>query len=219
MSCNNRSPKTEQGRNLFICSHCNSRLEAGSRQTTTRCARCRPCIRSHILLAGPLPDNGSIIFPLYLTASNAGKSKCELGLHFERPLHCRRPIASLSLSPPPLILLLLGSLQPRRSGHVEQFSGHRRQTCHTFAPQHGRWPAAVAVLVGIVVVVAAAVVAPYWLCQPQKFVTRHAATPHLERLHTTLTHTRPLGGRVQRPSHPFTEAGTKALYMPHCQLV
>lgn len=214
MSCNNRSPKMEQGRNLFMCSHCNSRQSAGSRQTTTRCARCRPCIRSHILLPGPLPDNGSIIFPLYLTASNAGKSKCELGLHFERPLHRRRPLPpspSLSSS---LFLLLLGSLQPRRSGHVEQFSGHRRQTCHTFAPQHGRWPAAVAVVV--VGVVAAAVVAPYWLCQPQKFVTRHAATPHLERLHT---HTRPLAGRVQRPSHPFTEAGTKALYMPHCQLV
>lgn len=107
MSCNNRSPKTEQGRNLFMCSHCNSRQSAGSRQTTTRCARCRPCIRSHILLPGPLPDNGSIIFPLYLTASNAGKSKCELGLHFERPLHRRRPIASLPLS---LLLSLPPSL-------------------------------------------------------------------------------------------------------------
>lgn len=80
-----------------------------------------------------------------------------------------RPLAALFHS---------GSLQPRRSGHVEQFSGHRRQTCHTFAPQHGRWPAAV--------------VAPHWLCQPQKFVTRHAATPHLERQRThTPTHTQP----------------------------
>lgn len=76
-----------------------SRQAAISRQTTTRCARCRPCIRSRILLPVPLPDNGSIIFPLYLTASNAGKSKCELGLHFERPLHRRRRhIASLTLS-------------------------------------------------------------------------------------------------------------------------